>query len=304
MKPDSLLYKLNPRIYLYVHRHEMIGSFYQIKALDNRVNLYDYHPELKSYGKNTRYYNSRYNLGDYLGLVICEWMLQKKGLSLDTPIKGKKFLNTVGSNVFAGYQNCTLWGSGVLNEPISQWKYMGYYPFRKLDIRAVRGPLTRNVLLKFRHKCPAVYGDPAILMPLIYKPQIEKQDRICFIPQFYSEKELREKYPNFEFVSMNTNDYKSVIDAIVSSKKVVTSSLHGIILAEAYGVPASFFRSLGKNIDFKYLDYYYSTGRTNIEISETLEEALAKETPPLPDLKKMQQGLLESFPYDLWDNFR
>ena len=304
MKTDSLLYKLNPRIYLYVHRNEMIGGYPQLKAQNNRVNLFDYHPEMKSYGKDTRYNNSRYNLGDYLGWVISEWMLQKKGLSLSTPIKGKKFFHSVGSNVFGGYQNSTIWGSGAICEPKSRWKYLGYYPFRKLDIRAVRGPLTREVLLKFRHKCPMVYGDPAILMPLIYQPQIEKQDKICFIPQFYSEKELRKKYPNHEFISMNTNDYKSVIDAIVSSKKVVTSSLHGIILAEAYGVPASFFRSLDKKLDFKYLDYYYSTGRTNIEISETLEEALAKKTPPLPDLKKMQQGLLESFPYDLWEDFK
>lgn len=101
---------------------------------------------------------------------------------------------------------------------------------------------------------------------------------------------------------MNTNDYKSVIDEIVSSEIVYTSSLHGIILAESYGVPSVFFRSLSRKCDFKYLDYYYSTGRTNIKIAESFEEALTMEPLPLPDLSGLRKGLLESFPYDLWEN--
>ncbi len=100
---------------------------------------------------------------------------------------------------------------------------------------------------------------------------------------------------------MNTNDYKSVIDEIAASEIVYTSSLHGIILAESYGVPAIFFRGLGKSKDFKYLDYYYSTGRKDVKIAESFEEALTMKPLPLPDLSKMQQDLLESFPYDLWE---
>lgn len=46
--------------------------------------------------------------------------------------------------------------------------------------------------------------------------------------------------------------------------EVYSSSLHGIILAEAYGVPAVMFRSYDKSVDFKYLDYYASTGRYDV----------------------------------------
>ena len=298
MSLNSFLHGMN----LYVNRSRMVGHYPEIKPKEDRVNLYDYHPELVSYGKETRYNNSRYNLGDYLGFVIVNWMLEKRNLSLDSPTCGKKFLNSVGSNVFGSYQNCTIWGSGAMYEPKSIWKYLSYYPFRKLDVRAVRGPLTRDVVLKFGHKCPEVYGDPAILMPLIYQPEKKTEcNEFCIIPQFYVEKGLRMKYPNHSMVSMNTDDYKSVIDAIVSSEKVVTSSLHGIILAESYGVPAVFFRSLDKVIDFKYLDYYYSTGRSEVRIAESIEEALEMEPLPLPDLSALQQGLLDSFPYDLWE---
>lgn len=102
-------------------------------------------------------------------------------------------------------------------------------------------------------------------------------------------------------LSMNTNDYQHVIDEIVSSEVVYTSSLHGIILAETYGVPAVFFRGLPKFKDFKYYDWYQSTGRMEIKIAEDYEEALNMTPLPLPNLERLIEGLLESFPYDLWN---
>ena len=173
---------------------------------------------------------------------------------------------------------------------------------RHLDIRAVRGPLTRQVYLKLGHKCPEVYGDPGILMPLIYQPSNTKKTKdFMIIPQYTTENEIRKYYPDKLIISMNSNDYKSVIDKIVSCKVVYSSSLHGIILAESYGVPAVFFRGIHPIIDFKYKDYYASTGRYNVAMPNSLSEAFKTEPPELPNLKKLQQGLLDSFPYDLWE---
>ena len=137
---------------------------------------------------------------------------------------------------------------------------------------------------------------------LFYQPKIQDKRPYSIVLQFAHERKFRANHPNEHMVSMNTNDYKAVIDEIVSSKIVYTSSLHGIILAESYGVPAVFFRGLNKKIDFKYLDYYYSTGRKDIKIAESFEEALTMKPLPLPDLSKMRQDLLDSFPYDLWTN--
>lgn len=151
------------------------------------------------------------------------------------------------------------------------------------------------------HKCPEIYGDPAILMPLIYHPKTEVTHEYAIIPQYITEKKIREEYPNDIVISMNTNDYESVITKIVSCKKVITSSLHGIILAEAYGVPAVWYRGLKKEVDFKYLDYYASTGRKPDIIPTSIEEAMVLEPLPLPNLKPLQEGLMKTFPYDLWE---
>lgn len=286
------------RIYLFADR--IVAHYPSVKAKDHRVNLFDYHPELE---KLSRYNNQRWNLGDSLGFVITSYMLSKRGLSIDKYVRKRKHFNCVGSNVFSSFQKATIWGSGILHDPSVKWYHLLYrYPYSKLDFRAVRGPLTRDIVMKYGHSCPEVYGDPAILMPFIYYPTKSVQQDLLVIPQYVTEVDFRQNHPDLFIVSMNTDDYKSVIDAIVSSKKVVTSSLHGIILAESYGVPAVFFRGLGKQIDFKYLDYYYSTGRYDIKIAESLEEALTMEPLPLPDLKPLQEGLIKTFPYDLWED--
>lgn len=283
--------------YAYIFADKIIGKYTKIKSKDHRVNLFDYHPEVEF---DNRYNNSRWNLGDYLGFVVTSWMLEKRGLSLDTWVKKRKHFNAIGSNVFSGFQHITYWGSGFKIN--AKYSFLFRSPFCRYDFRAVRGPLTREIVLKYGHKCPEIYGDPAILMPFIYHPQIEKKHEVLVIPQLVNEVSFRLEHPDLYMVSMNTNDYKAVIDAIVSSKKVITSSLHAIILSDAYGVPSIWYRGLPEYKDFKYLDYYYSTGRRNVNVANTYEEALDMVPLPLPDLKELQDDLLKTFPYDLWDD--
>lgn len=269
-------------------------------AKENRVNVFEYHPK-----GDVLYQGKPFNLGDCLGPLIVRYLLDQKGIDINAEIPIQKQLFTVGSmlvgsNASGNYVNATVWGSGV------QFKLAPYASFfqkmskRKLDIRAVRGPLTRQVMMEYGHQCPEVYGDPAILMPLLYQPQVEKKHERLVIPQFYHERVFREEHPNEYMMSMNTDDYKFVIDEIASSKVVYTSSLHGIILSETYGVPAVFFRGLDKKVDFKYRDWYASTGRKDVKFANSFEEALAMTPPALPDLKGLVQGLLDTFPYDLW----
>ena len=87
----------------------MVGIYKDIKPIENRVNIYDYHPELLDYGKDCGWNNSRYNLGDSLGFPIVEYMLNRKGLNIEMETRKTYFLNCVGSNLFRSYQNATVW---------------------------------------------------------------------------------------------------------------------------------------------------------------------------------------------------
>lgn len=261
---------------------------------------------------NLHYWNSsleigdecKNNLGDDLSEVIVSSVLAKKGLSLDTRVRKKKHLYAVGSIVSMGYQSATIWGSGFLEDLSWIRRLVHRSPFRKLDIRAVRGPLTRELLLKLGHECPEVYGDPGILLPYVYSPSdVQKEEEYIIIPHFTKDKEYRERYGEDHIVSMITKDYKQVIDRICSAKKVISSSLHGIILAETYGTPAVFLKDRGDNKDFKYLDYYSSTLRPNYKYAKSVEEAINMEPMFLPsNINELREKLLEAFPYDLWNN--
>ncbi len=87
---------------------------------------------------------------------------------------------------------------------------------------------------------------------------------------------------------------------ILNSKFVISSSLHGIIIAEAYGIPARLLRITENEPLLKYQDYYIGTNRPNFKFALSVEEALKMggEPPFECDLEK----LYEAFPREFWPN--
>lgn len=252
--------------------------------------------ELYYWGKN----NDIQNLGDYLSQVVCEYLLSQNNIS---PCENEDYINKVhlycmGSILGFRCQNAVVWGTGILDESSL---YKKRIKLSEYDIRAVRGPKTRSVLLAMGMECPEVYGDPGILMPEIYLPgALLKQYNISYIPHLSEVNETIEKNKlHINIISMETTDYQTVIDEIVKSKKVISSSLHGLILAEAYGVPAVLLLENGKST-FKYEDWYLSTGRTQYNIAHSLEEAMEIDNVSIPNLEELRNGLKAVFPYDLW----
>ena len=102
-------------------------------------------------------------------------------------------------------------------------------------------------------------------------------------------------------VSTLTNDWKTFVNDIRASKLVISSSLHGIIIAEAYGVPAVFLDETENAAQLKYDDYYYSTGRRNYTRGKTVKECLSLKPDPIPDFSDMRKKLLDTFPKDIFN---
>lgn len=249
------------------------------KAKKNRVNV--------NYWKDVK------NLGDVLSPIIVNEVLKTKNIQLNQKTNKTSHLFAIGSIIVAGSQDCTIWGSGLLNA-----KNLNRLRKRKLDIRAVRGPITRAILMDEGLDVPEIYGDPAVLLPLFYNPDVDKRFEVGFITH------LNNNYgsiPNsWHRINIITADYKNFIKEIKSCKLIISSSLHGIILSEVYGIPAILLKP--KENICKYYDYYFSTGRSNFPIAESIEHAIAASPAEIPDFTSMQNNLIESFPFDLWED--
>lgn len=253
---------------------------------------------------NLEYYRDDVNLGDSLAPVIYSWMLARRQLEPDMSVKSTIHLMTIGSIIGGrGMFDATVWGSGIKSFSnvctLSKSRY-----FQVLDIRAVRGPITRCILQSFGYDCPDNYGDPGVLLPLIYDPRqnmsVIAKKRVCLICHFRTKCVIPSGL-TVDIIDIKTENYGQFVDKIVQYEKVISSSLHGIILAESYGVPAVFLAADRDVEMMKYYDWYYSTGRYSVNVAMTIEEAIAMKPMELPNLAGMQDRLLKSFPYDLWE---
>lgn len=130
-------------------------------------------------------------------------------------------------------------------------------------------------------------------------PPISKKYDFIVIPHESHYKQYIDN-KKYKVVSTLTNDWKAFVNDIRASKLVISSSLHGLIIAEAYGVPAIFLDETENPDQLKYDDYYYSTGRKNYKRGKTVEECLSLEPEPIPDLSDMQNKLLLAFPKDIF----
>lgn len=237
------------------------------------------------------------NFGDHLSLKLVERIVgQPVRTYIKRPNTSEKKLLAIGSILSFALDGDVVWGSGVNGKlPTSK-----DYPFKKLDVRAVRGPLTRHFLLQeCQVECPDIYGDPALLFPHLF-PEFTRnpapQFDFIIIPH-YSEIKYFPKniYPN---VVYPTEPWDQVISKILNSKFVISSSLHGIVIAEAYKIPARLLRITETESLFKYTDYYAGTGRYTYKYATSIEEALVLggEKPFVCDLKK----LYNAFPFEFW----
>lgn len=253
----------------------------------------------KKHCMNLEYWKDHTNIGDLLSKTVFDYMIERNNIDINKPVKSFTHFLGIGSIIGLSEFDAIIWGSGVNTIAFAN-KIYSTRQYVKYDIRAVRGPITQQIFLNSGYNCPNVYGDPAILMPLIYKPNCEKKYKVTAIIH-YSEKNIK-KVEDINYLDVATSDYEKFIDVIVSSEKIISSSLHGIILAEAYGVPAVYIGTR-KDEFLKYYDYYWSTERYSVKVANSIEEAVSMIPMNLPSeetYKKIRENLINSFPTDEW----
>lgn len=267
----------------------------QLEAAENPL-LIDGFPESSNFGDAINA-----TIGTYLSgrEVFAARFLTKKA------DKGQTSFTVIGSVCQWGRAHSIVWGGGFISGAYAQEPFI-----KPQQVFAVRGPKTRDVYLKNGVDCPEVYGDPALLLPLIYNPEVATTHSYGIIPHYTDwDHPWLERYRQRKDVRilniMEGGDYQSFVQQIKSCERIVSSSLHGVILAHAYGIPLCRVRFSDSLLggDFKFEDYYASVG-----LQPDAAIPIGRETPEMEDLLFKQAAirldirkLIESCPFMLPD---
>lgn len=221
----------------------------------------------------------RDNFGDILTPYIVKHFTDKKVKRISSKmfaIFNHYFV--IGSILQKCKKTSVVWGSGYISDSAKRKE-------APKKILAVRGPLTRNKLLSEGIDCPEVYGDPALLMAEIYTPQTtqKKKFKLGIIPHYVDKKHpWLHQFKNdssIKIIDVQQKNPLHVIDDMIECERVISSSLHGIIVADAYGIPSLWISFSDKVLGngFKFNDYFKSVGRKD-EHPILIKEDLSIET--------------------------
>lgn len=268
---------------------------------------------VSAYGKKLR----KNNWGDDLNKVFFEYVTNQKFIF----VPYNRFLSNnkdihyslIGSIIgFYNLDSTIIYGSGIIRPSVN---IVG----KPLNIISVRGPKTRSVLLNKGIECPERYGDPALLLPVFYKPTIKKLNQICIIPHMGTDlykvnkwvDKNRQYFEGVSIIDMHSySDWREVINQISKSTYVISESLHGLIVAETYGIPSVWveFVEHKEHWSFKFEDFYCSIGKYHeASIKLYLDNDINNIFNAVKGWKVGNinyDEMLKDFPFELSDSFK
>ncbi len=245
------------------------------------------------------YYARHNNWGDQLNAYLVEKITGKKVVKVN--FKCFRHLLAIGSVLSSASPQSIIWGSGFISKTAT-------IRFNSLDIRAVRGIYTRNRLVnEYSIECPNIFGDPAVLLPMFYEPKVKVQKGVIGVIPHYKDKEL----PLIKHMVENgcrlidiQDDIETFINSVCECEYILSSSLHGLIAADTYGISNQWV-SFSDNIiggEFKFLDYYSTTENENPKVLslsiDTLDFSYLINSCSVNKFSMDKVKLLDSFPQE------
>lgn len=268
------------------------------------------------------YYAKVPNMGDLLNVAIIERLFGYK-VHRHTFLTGE--LSAIGSglgqftlrnNPFVAmaerisgflFPTVTIWGTGFV---CYKQKDTPFYR-RNMKFAAVRGELSKkrveNILGR---KMDIPTGDAGILASYLLPEPVEKKYSVGIIAHYKEQDEpifqqLMNAYPNSLFIDVRQTP-DAVIHQIDSCECIISSSLHGLIIADSLNIPNIHIKVSDKLLGdgFKFDDYYSAYGLEhpmldlNKEDMPTLEWVKAHYPITKEMVDTMKQDMIQAFPFE------
>ena len=196
-----------------------------------------------------------------------------------------------------------VWGSGFIfpNEPPPALTKVHYYAVRGAQSAAFAGLTHTSVPL----------GDPGLLASRVV-PKSPAKYAVGLVPHLWhrDNNEFRRLAVEFEgsLLIDVTRDPQKLLEEISSCELIVSSSLHGLVVADSYGIPNAWVSASPDSFGGRYkFDDYYSafsaSQRAPMTLDATTKPLDIKEAARLccdaSELQSLQDELISSFPEHL-----
>lgn len=203
------------------------------------------------------------NFGDALNVYLVKKMTKRSIIWVNPRYYLGKNYVMIGSIISHANTKSVIWGSGYIS--VSS-KFIN----PPQTVLAVRGPNTRKKLLDDGVDCPEILGDPALLLPRFYAPTVIKKYKVGIIPHYVDKSHewimTMHSDPSVNVINVETNKIEEFIYSVLQCDVILSTSLHGLIVADAYNIPSLWIRLSDEVVggDFKFQDYFRSIDK-NIE---------------------------------------
>ena len=232
------------------------------------------------------------NMGDLLNEDMLESLFQ---IEIQRVSYGKSNLSAIGSSLSGRFYSANfkrrikqkrikifnidplyIWGTGFMNYNTQEENIIQN---RNIKILSLRGNLSKNRVERILNKKLNIpTGDGGLLVDRWIGKNPPKKYRIGIIPH-YKEKdspvvsEMRNYYSDSVIIDLGRKPIE-VVKEIASCETILSSSLHGLIVADSFHIPNKHIllypygeRMLGDG--FKFADYYSSYGLKDIPLDMT-----------------------------------
>lgn len=253
------------------------------------------------------WWDMKTNFGDLVGPFLIQHLTGRPAVNVwPTPAAGAGIVSA--GSILGGVdrQNMQIWGTGLMGEisPPSVKRLSRL----KWQIHAVRGELTRHELMKkLEWDVPDVLGDPGLLIADALRPSGSIGSEGIVVVPHYIHKKFFKGRSDVKIVDVE-RPVEEVAAQIANAGVIISSSLHGLIFAQAYEVPWVWLRIGDKPLgggDFKFNDFFSTLcgDRENIEYAEaesilTLDLARVSRKARLPRPLYSTTSLWDAFPND------
>lgn len=164
-------------------------------------------------------------------------------------------------SMFTSYEN-NVWCTGFIFKETKDTPFI-----RKMNFCSVRGEMTKARVEKIIGKKLSIpTGDGGIIAPYLFDKPIPKQHKVGVIAHFHEQdhpafKRVLETHKDSFFINLR-DDPLTVVRQIAECEVVISSSLHGLIVADSFGVPSQWIEvtDVLKGDGFKFFDYYSAFG--------------------------------------------